>query len=115
MVTAFEILDLVPECKGLPDIDRNALFQLIEIKLQKLTFKLTTSQYAPRERDDVLNLNHNPTRAVKDWLEQFSPQHRLAALACVLNLSYVTEREVNQFLDVVFAQFVEHVEEEERL
>ncbi|MCE5310813.1 MAG: hypothetical protein LLG20_24495 [Acidobacteriales bacterium] len=111
MITPHEVVQLLPEYDTFAEVKRNQVFQFVDTKLQKLQFKLINSPYAPTQREDTLNVNHNPTHALHEWLAQFPNQYRLGALTCALAVSYITHLEVRQLLDIVFAQFIEHVED----
>ena len=97
-----QIFDVVPEIKTRKNIfTKNQLYKFCDTKINKIEYKLKISPYMPyTTAEDKLNLNRDFSTAVCKWLFQFPEEKRLGFLLLVLSIIYVTEREMDTFLEI---------------
>ncbi len=97
-----QIFDLIPEIKTRKNIfTKNQFYKFCETKINKIEYKLKLSPYIPyTNAEDKLNLNRNFSTAVCKWLFQFPEEKRLGFLLLALSIIYVTEREMDTFLEI---------------
>ena len=111
MINTLEILKAIPEYHTLSIFKKNQLSQLIENKLNKISFKIQYSAFLPYERDDKLNLNRNFPEAFYKWLTQFPEDQRLGFLCAGLSVTYITQREFDQLFDIAIEKLYEAIRE----
>ena len=110
-----DILLAVPEFQGLHISTRNEVANFIERKLKKFDLKLGASPYTQNRPADPLGVNSDFGNGLRNWLHQFPPEHRLGLLAAVFSTIYITEDEIDSFIEIGIARLREKVVESAEL
>lgn len=110
-----QIFDLVPEIRTVRDtFARNRLYKFCESKLNKIEHKLSHSPYMPyTTAEDRLNVNRDFPTAVCKWLSQFPENERFGFLLMVLSIIYITEKEMDTFLEIAIENSCQVIKERE--
>ena len=107
-----DILSSIPEFRHLHISTRNELANFIERKLRKFDLKIKASPYAQHGH---LNVNSDFGVALATWLFQFPEEHQLGMLAAAISTTYITDDEIDSFVDIGLARLREKVIENTEL
>jgi hypothetical protein len=105
------IFQSIPEFqeKRLSISQRSQVYAFLERRIEKLNLKIRSSAYEPLAGNDKLNLNNNFPEALRQWLDQFPPEHKLGFLASALGTAYISQSEQDLFLDIAMAKLREEI------
>lgn len=96
-----QIFDLIPELNNpRKSFSKNELYNFLERKIYKLSNKIKISPYLPHRSEDKFNVTKNFPNALVNWLSQFPKESRLGFLIMALSIIYITDKEMDEFLDI---------------
>ena len=103
----------VPEFAKLAISAKSEISHLLELRISKFVLKLEQSPYVPYRRDDPLNINRNFGDALRQWLGQFPPEHRLGFLHAAMGINYITEPEFDVFAQIAQERLFDAIADDE--
>ena len=110
-----QIFDLIPEIKALKGTFlKNRLYKFCESKISKIEYKLNHSPYIPYTAgEDRLNLNRDFSNTICKWLAQFPEEKRLGFFLIILSIVYISEKEMDTFLEIAIEKLCYAINEKE--
>lgn len=103
------IFESIPEFEKLSISCKSQIYGFLEHRIDKLALKIRMSPYEPYRANDGFNLNRNFPEALRKWLNQFPPEHKLGCLGAALSATYITQAEADLFLDIGMQRLREEI------